>query len=77
MKSNSHESQFAKIDSEHASRNTGSDSSSMSSPVGGSAKFSLPSPKEKSFPANKGDIPALKKLSSGRPDTAKPSKTVA
>ncbi len=65
------ESQFSALNSEQSSRNNGSDSTSMRGDVGGSPKFTLPSPKTKSFPSNKGDIPALKKLASGRPDTAK------
>lgn len=65
------ESQFSSLNSEQNRRNNGSDSSSMKSDVGGSPKFSLPSPTTKSFPKNSGDIPALKKLASGRPDTAK------
>ncbi len=72
-----YESQFSALNSEQNRRNSGSDSSSMKSDVGGSPKFSLPSPTTKSFPANNGDIPALKKLAAGRPDTAKPSKTVS
>ena len=57
--SKSHDAQFSAINRDHASRNKGSDVSMMTHEAGGSAKFSLPGPKAKSFPKNSGDIPAL------------------
>lgn len=77
-KSGGYDTQFSKIDTEHAARNRGRDESNMSQPAGGSAKFTDPGPKGKS-PSMGGsaDVKKLGKLSGGRPDTAKPSKTVA
>ncbi len=68
--SKSYESQFSAIDSEHAARNRGSDSSMMSQPAGGSAHFTDPGPKAKSHKLADG-LGGLKKLMGGkRPDTA-------
>ncbi len=67
----SFDAQFSALNSEQNRRNSGSDDSSMKGDVGGSTAMRQVTPKQKQFPANKGDIPALKKLAGGRPDVAK------